>query len=728
MNKRTLRIIILCFCLFLFSACAGSRAQETTDYSESISQENVDVQEKKSEVLDASQMEMIASEITSSNSADSLEASDLQGSKMLPSAEMQDKEDTVISDSLLSEEVQENAYSDENPDVFVDETNATSDLNIADAENDSQPEVSFLESEDSDLYNEPNKLTSNYENETEKPIYDTNESEMAALIEEGTGVLIPEDSNDNEKVLSNEQEKVRMVVLNGKRYELPENGNYVPTEETPLFSTSVQGYSIGKAVVKGEIVNSVYINGIPAYYVTDGDVTISYEIADIGNIDSFDNKGMSVIDDNSTKSVFGVSLNGKKVHKGALILQSSKDGSIWVTEKIIDNYFNPEQYKEELYKLNDIQIKNGCFFRIIVAYKKQIEIDPTYIWFIKIPQYETEKNLEFYEFYLCSAENVNTSGTRYELGDVTKVKSAQGYFDQVEMEEGDAHYGWRLGTFFVSGFSSYVEEDDKTIVFLKNVGDTVTLGFQLFEDINSLNNDPNLKISIEKKGSDKEFQISSTEFGKGALIVQSYDYSNRRTGPIINSNYLEASARPATDNVIGLYEEGDYEVALDYSIEDKRNAFLGIPSYSHYRIRFRFKVRNGNCMVFPFDVKTNAELTNSSFTKNGFRLDLANSRYLIINIEKEVLSLNGSNIAKDTRFNKSVPDGSSYTDEGIYTIKVKNRYTGLDTEKVIYVGDNPIMKAYVMTGLSLNEINQLLHQGYEIDANGNIVQLTALSL
>lgn len=610
MNKRTLRIVILCLFLFLFlnSACAGGRAEETKDYSESI--------------------------ITSSNSADSLEASDLQNSEILPSAEMQDKEDEVI----------------------------------------------------------------------------------------------PEDSNDNEKVLSIEQEKVRMVVLNGKRYELPENGNYVPTEETPLFSTSVQGYSIGKAVVKGEIVNSVYINGIPAYYVTDGDVTICYEIADIENIDSFDNKGMSVIDDNSTKSVFGVSLKGEKVHKGALILQSSKDGSIWITEKIIDNYFNPEQYKEELYKLNDIQIRNGCFFRIIVAYKKQIEIDPTYFWFIKNPQYETEKNLEFYEFYLCSAENVNTSGTRYELGDVTKVKSAQGYFDQVEMEEGDAHYGWRLGTFFVSGFSSFVEEDDKTIVFLKNVGDKVTLGFQLFEDINSLNNDPNLKISIEKKGSDKEFQTSSTEFGKGTLIVQSYDYSNRRTGPIIYSNYLEASARPATDNVIGLYEEGDYEVALDYSIEDKRNAFLGIPSYSHYSIRFRFKVRNGNCMVYPFDVKTNAELTNSSFTKNGFRLDLVNSRYLIINIEREVLSFNGLNIAKDTKFNKSVPDGSSYTDEGIYTIKVKNRYTGLDTEKVIYVGDDPIMKAYVMTGLSLNEINQLLHQGYEIDANGNIVQSTALFL
>ena len=597
----------------------------------------------------------------------------------------------------------------------VDETLGEDSANEADI-------INVFENEDTNSYMISNDEGSSDEKESLSSIMNDSETDLPYSIEAETEVLVSDEEGlDSDDSQSDEPNKENSVILTGKRYELPENGNYELVEEVPSFSTGIQGYSIGKALVKGSIVNSVFINGIPAYYVGEGEVAISYEIADVEDIDSFDSKGMSVIDDTTTKSVFGISLNGKKVHKGTLIIQSSKDASIWVTEKIIDNYFSSEKYEEELYSLNEIQIKNGCFFRIIVAYKKQIETEPTYFWFIKIPHYDTEKDLEIYEFYICSSEAISTSGTRYEIGTITKVKSAQGYSDELEMEVDDAHYGWSLGTFFVSGFSSSVEDADGSMVFLKNVGDRVTLGFELSEDINNLHNDANLKISIEKKGSDKKFQISTTEFGKGALIVQSRDYSNKLTGPTLFTNYLEAAARTSADNVIGLYEEGDYEVALDYTIEDKRNAFLGIPSYSYYTIRFKFKVRNGNCMVFPFDVKTNAELTNSSFTENGFRLDLANSRYLTINIEKEVLTSSGGSIVLDTRFNKAVPDGSSYTDEGIYTIKVKNKYTGLYTEKVIYVGTNPLIKAYVMTGLSLQEINQFLLAGYVIDDSGNIV-------
>ena len=42
-------------------------------------------------------------------------------------------------------------------------------------------------------------------------------------------------------------------------------------------------------------------------------------------------------------------------------------------------------------------------------------------------------------------------------------------------------------------------------------------------------------------------------------------------------------------------------------------------------------------MAYPIDVKTGSELTNSSMTENGFRLDLAKSRYLKINLKKEIL-------------------------------------------------------------------------------------------
>lgn len=57
-------------------------------------------------------------------------------------------------------------------------------------------------------------------------------------------------------------------------------------------------------------------------------------------------------------------------------------------------------------------------------------------------------------------------------------------------------------------------------------------------------------------------------------------------------------------------------------------------------------------MIFPRDVKTGAELTNETITENGFMLDLAKSRYLNIDIKKEIL-LEGSNgLVEDVRFNK----------------------------------------------------------------------------
>ena len=73
---------------------------------------------------------------------------------------------------------------------------------------------------------------------------------------------------------------------------------------------------------------------------------------------------------------------------------------------------------------------------------------------------------------------------------------------------------------------------------------------------------------------------------------------------------------------VQLFEEGDYEVALDYEVTKSQL----IPQTHHYRIFFKFSVRNANCMVYPFDIVTGAELTNSSVTENWFSLDLAKSR------------------------------------------------------------------------------------------------------
>ena len=128
-------------------------------------------------------------------------------------------------------------------------------------------------------------------------------------------------------------------------------------------------------------------------------------------------------------------------------------------------------------------------------------------------------------------------------------------------------------------------------------------------------------------------------------------------------------------------------------------------------------------MVYAFDNATGAELPNGAIAKNGFTLDLANSLYLDINIKKEILTEGVEGLVEDTRFNRPAKDGDSYIDEGIYTFTVSNKYTNQQTTKKIYVGDNNILKAYMATGLSIQEIQEKIEQGAVVEADGTIVEL-----
>ena len=53
---------------------------------------------------------------------------------------------------------------------------------------------------------------------------------------------------------------------------------------------------------------------------------------------------------------------------------------------------------------------------------------------------------------------------------------------------------------------------------------------------------------------------------------------------------------------------------------------------------FEFSIRNGNSMIFPFDIDTGRELSDNGLSEHGFTLDLANSQYLTVDVERSVLS------------------------------------------------------------------------------------------
>ena len=295
--------------------------------------------------------------------------------------------------------------------------------------------------------------------------------------------------------------------------------------------------------------------------------------------------------------------------------------------------------------------------------------------------------------------NVKDKNRTY-YSDVYYAGHDDDFSKQENIDSDDYNYGWKLGKFCVSGYSSRMTDGEGNYVFLKNAGDKITLSFILEQkDIHCLD-------------------------GKSELYIR--ELSSRD-----DSNYLEA-LEVGNENMISvegpdttsyLLEEGDYEVALDYRVAKEKNGPLFInpkDKYQDYRIFFKFSIRNGNCMSFIRDVTTGNELTNENVTKDGFIVDMANSKYLQVNIKKEVLSEGKKGLVEDTRFNKPVSDGEKFTDEGVYTLTTKNVYTEETTVKKIYVGSNKVMIAYVNSQYSIEEINNLLAQGCTINDDGTI--------
>ena len=310
--------------------------------------------------------------------------------------------------------------------------------------------------------------------------------------------------------------------------------------------------------------------------------------------------------------------------------------------------------------------------------------------------------------------------TTYYFGDtyMHKVELDNGFSaPYLSIDKDDPHYGWSLGEFKLTGWTQRVEDDGK-LIFLKNAGDTVRLSFVLAQNIKKLNDNEDLYISEDIDGYDKYFKIDKTNFGHGMLIIQHTDYQNHTEKPQMYANYL-SGVEVGADTFVDFFEEGDYEVCLDYEIGRDR---LVKDKYYNYEIYFKFSVRNGNCMFFPRDDKTGAELPDKSFTKNGFVLDLAKTRYLDVSIKKEILVDGALGVTEDTRFNKPAKDGERFTDEGIYTIKATNKYTKENTIKTIYVGENNVLKAYVVSGRSIAEIYQMLEQGYKIAEDGSFIE------
>ena len=507
--------------------------------------------------------------------------------------------------------------------------------------------------------------------------------------------------------------------VSGTVYEFEENSSYDLSASKNKYDVSSTN-TYGSFSITANIEKKSSQNGVPSYVVDSGNIEIQYSYTDA--ILNAPKDEWHLVQDKTNK-LNNVALN-EKILNGVFLVQTSKDRTNWITVSESENVFtSTSSTTATLYTTQDIEVINGCYYRVIVAYKlEKLKKEDSFLWW-DTSDYEYKKIAEVYEFYACASttgQNTYDPNTTFTWDNdkvLVLVDQFDGYFGEKPIEKGDPHYDISIGQFFVSGYTSKQTDSSGDMVFLKNVGDRVTLWFKLTENIDAIGGNNKVKVTPDSNGHDQYYHTRPTNFGRGALIVKYTDYNNNSDGPKIYTNYLEANASVGANTKVSLFEEGDYEIALDYELT--KDGKLSDTEH-HYRIYFKFSIRNGNCMVYPFDLVTGAELTNTANTKNGFRLDLAKSRYLKVNVKREMLAEGADGLVEDTRFNGPAKDGAEYKDDGIYTITVSNQYTGQQTQKKIYVGTNLVLLAHMTTGKTIPEIKTLVAQGAIINTDGTI--------
>lgn len=269
------------------------------------------------------------------------------------------------------------------------------------------------------------------------------------------------------------------------------------------------------------------------------------------------------------------------------------------------------------------------------------------------------------------------------------------YSGRKDKKEG-MHKGWTLGRFFISGFTRKENADTDCPVFYKSLGDEVTLRFLLEQDIDRLNGEKDLSISDDTADFDealmKDDFDKKQKFGRGTLLIRHTNSQNKSILSPLYTNYLLAKGTTGANTKVILYEEGKYEVALDYEVMKK------VPvknSFGNYSIRLKFEIRNGDMAVHFFDTGSKRELLDRDVTKDGFRISAISSNALEISVKYYTIRTEASGYtASNENYERTAKDGNEYKDRGIYVITVTDPRTHEHMQKTLFVGDAELRSQY----------------------------------
>ena len=474
--------------------------------------------------------------------------------------------------------------------------------------------------------------------------------------------------------------------LPGYIYESGEDSEYEFTDFVSNTNT-IRSDKFGTLEINGAYDTQFgikYKDNYPIIIANEGNLELDYKF-DRDLLTELEDKE-HLINDKGNK-IDGVKYDND-IGMGTIVIQTSRDGEMWFTDTVINDAFKDNNYiLDNFYQTNNVQLLNRTYYRIIVAYKTTQKVGTRKILFLNKNVYETKKYVEVYPFVAFDGNRDKFDyQDKYLLSsDDTLVRTEQikGYSGAQKIDRKDNHYGWKLGEFYIGGFASKDVNQDGILVFTKNVGSRIKMWFELEQDINKIKNDPKLTITNDSEGTDEYFQTSMMDFGRGTLIIKHTNPKNNiSTEPQIYINFLEANANPSGMTNVGLFEEGKYEVALDYEVtKDKL-----VDKVSHYRVFFEFIITNGYADVHLRDLNGKF-LYDGDLVKDGFTINLANSNYLEISMERQVLNTNNH---LETKFSGPAEEDKEYGGigkGGKYIIKVKNVNTDSTIQKVVYVGD-----------------------------------------
>lgn len=480
----------------------------------------------------------------------------------------------------------------------------------------------------------------------------------------------------------------------------------------------------GKLYYSGNFKDLPDKNGIKALCVEEGKIKLRYDFNISYYKNDYNNEEWHLYMSDNAKKVNGVELDGKN-KSGAIIVQSSFDGKNWCTDEVfLDAFSKKKESSTDIYETNEIQVISGCYYKITVAYKAEKKYDSYKIKDFEIIDKKTYKRVEeIYEFYAESKDkdafseiNSHSNQVQYYSDFVYTDEYYCELEDDVDIK--DPHYGKKIGQFAVKGYTSVNKDDQDCFKYIKTGTDRIAISFELEErNLDKLFGNEKYKLNYDRDATDKNIETPIMDFKQGTVIISFIDTSNMKHEKIYYTNFLAACTTTKANTAVYLFEEGKYEVTLDYEILNIKKT---PDKKTNYRMSFKFEVVNGNAEVFIKDSVNGSFLSNEAVTENGFVLDYANSKKLNVNCQYFKYSMVNNQLTETAGKNSVAADGDEFSNSGKYVITVSSDSGTESSTYVIYIGKDKYTLAVTQPNMDLEKVNEKLAQGYKIKDDGTL--------